>query len=195
MFFCFCFLCTVEHDKEFLPVRRHHREFRFDLSRIPEGEAVTAAEFRIYKDFIHESYNNETFRISVYQVLEEHSDRWGSDHVVHHVGRTMWVGPCAGTLCSPLRFQIVFLLLHFHLLPSTNHGPSLCLAPITSSINRLFSIRQNHGFRTVHHSRSQYCPPVNHSSPSVGSSKQKLKLLTEKLLIFVFRFRLFKLNL
>lgn len=79
----------MEHDKEFLPVRRHHREFRFDLSRIPEGEAVTAAEFRIYKDFIHESYNNETFRISVYQVLEEHSDRWGSDHVVHHVGRTM----------------------------------------------------------------------------------------------------------
>lgn len=66
---------SVEHDKEFLPVRRHHREFRFDLSRIPEGEAVTAAEFRIYKDFIHERYDNETFRISVYQVLEEHSDR------------------------------------------------------------------------------------------------------------------------
>lgn len=66
---------AVEHDKEFLPVRRHHREFRFDLSRIPEGEAVTAAEFRIYKDFIHERFDNETFRISVYQVLEEHSDR------------------------------------------------------------------------------------------------------------------------
>lgn len=65
----------VEHDKEFLPVRRHHKEFRFDLSRIPEGEAVTAAEFRIYKDFIHERVDNETFRISVYQVLEEHSDR------------------------------------------------------------------------------------------------------------------------
>lgn len=66
---------VVEHDKEFLPVRRHHKEFRFDLSRIPEGEAVTAAEFRIYKDFIHERFDNETFRISVYQVLEEHSDR------------------------------------------------------------------------------------------------------------------------
>lgn len=66
---------VVEHDKEFLPVRRHHREFRFDLSRIPEGEAVTAAEFRIYKDFILERFDNETFRISVYQVLEEHSDR------------------------------------------------------------------------------------------------------------------------
>ncbi|TWW56893.1 Bone morphogenetic protein 7 [Takifugu flavidus] len=68
----------VEHDKEFLPVRRHHKEFRFDLSRIPEGEAVTAAEFRIYKDFIHERFDNETFRISIYQVLEEHSDRMTS---------------------------------------------------------------------------------------------------------------------
>lgn len=73
--FYFLLSCAVEHDKEFLPVRRHHREFRFDLSRIPEGEAVTAAEFRIYKDFIHERFDNETFRISVYQVLEEHSDR------------------------------------------------------------------------------------------------------------------------
>uniref|UniRef100_A0A3Q3KD81 Bone morphogenetic protein 7 n=1 Tax=Monopterus albus TaxID=43700 RepID=A0A3Q3KD81_MONAL len=56
------FVNLVEHDKEFLPVRRHHREFRFDLSQIPEGEAVTAAEFRIYKDFIHERYDNETFQ-------------------------------------------------------------------------------------------------------------------------------------
>lgn len=73
--FMLCLVFAVEHDKEFLPVRRHHREFRFDLSRIPEGEAVTAAEFRMYKDFIHERYDNETFRVSVYQVLEEHSDR------------------------------------------------------------------------------------------------------------------------
>ncbi len=57
-------------------MRRHHREFRFDLSKIPEGEAVTAAEFRIYKDFVPERFDNETFRISVYQVLEEHSDRY-----------------------------------------------------------------------------------------------------------------------
>ncbi|KAM9506151.1 bone morphogenetic protein 7-like [Salvelinus alpinus] len=72
---CACFCVPVEHDKVFLSVRRHHREFRFDLSRIPDGEAVTAAEFRIYKDFIHERFENETFRISVYQVLKEHNDR------------------------------------------------------------------------------------------------------------------------
>lgn len=67
---------AVEHDKEFFHPRYHHREFRFDLSKIPEGEAVTAAEFRIYKDYIRERFDNETFRISVYQVLQEHLGRW-----------------------------------------------------------------------------------------------------------------------
>ncbi|KAJ8360844.1 hypothetical protein SKAU_G00173690 [Synaphobranchus kaupii] len=65
----------VEHCKEFLTARQHHREFRFDLSRIPEGEAVTAAEFRIYKDAVHERAENKTFRINIYQVLQEHADR------------------------------------------------------------------------------------------------------------------------
>lgn len=67
---------SVEHDKEFFHPRYHHREFRFDLSKIPEGEAVTAAEFRIYKDYVRERFDNETFRISVYQVLQEHLARW-----------------------------------------------------------------------------------------------------------------------
>ncbi|XP_008164157.2 bone morphogenetic protein 7 isoform X3 [Chrysemys picta bellii] len=65
----------MEHDREFHHQRYHHREFRFDLSRIPEGEAVTAAEFRIYKDYIRERFDNETFQISVYQVLQEHPGR------------------------------------------------------------------------------------------------------------------------
>uniref|UniRef100_A0A8C3A913 Bone morphogenetic protein 7a n=1 Tax=Cyclopterus lumpus TaxID=8103 RepID=A0A8C3A913_CYCLU len=60
----------VDQDQD--PSHRHHRrEFRFDLSRIPEGEVVTAAEFRIYKDFLQERYENETFRVSVFQVLQE----------------------------------------------------------------------------------------------------------------------------
>ncbi|KAM3840072.1 bone morphogenetic protein 7 isoform 1-T1 [Vipera latastei] len=69
------FVNMVEHDKEFYHQRSHRREFRFDLSRIPEGEAVTAAEFRIYKDYIRERFDNETFQISVYQVLQEHPGR------------------------------------------------------------------------------------------------------------------------
>ncbi|XP_068598046.1 bone morphogenetic protein 7-like isoform X2 [Brachionichthys hirsutus] len=51
--------------------QKHVKEFRFDLSRIPEGEAITAAEFRIHKDFIRERWENRTFRVSVYHVLQE----------------------------------------------------------------------------------------------------------------------------
>ncbi|EHB00744.1 Bone morphogenetic protein 7 [Heterocephalus glaber] len=79
---------SVEHDKEFFHPRYHHREFRFDLSKIPEGEAVTAAEFRIYKDYIRERFDNETFRISVYQVLQEHLGRESDLFLLD--SRTLW---------------------------------------------------------------------------------------------------------
>uniref|UniRef100_A0A8D2LBV1 Bone morphogenetic protein 7 n=1 Tax=Varanus komodoensis TaxID=61221 RepID=A0A8D2LBV1_VARKO len=69
------FVNMVEHDKELFHQRSRHREFRFDLSKIPEGEAVTAAEFRIYKDYIRERAYNETFQIKIYQVLQEHTGR------------------------------------------------------------------------------------------------------------------------
>ncbi|KAF2980612.1 hypothetical protein EK904_006426 [Melospiza melodia maxima] len=64
----------VEYDKEFTPHQRHHKEFKFNLSQIPEGEAVTAAEFRIYKDCVLGSFKNQTFLISIYQVLQEHQN-------------------------------------------------------------------------------------------------------------------------
>lgn len=75
----YCFLCfsvfpIVDQD---ISHQQHRREFRFDLSRIPEGEVVTAAEFRIYKDFTRERCENETFRVSVYQVLQEPPNRYG----------------------------------------------------------------------------------------------------------------------
>ncbi|KAG3263368.1 bone morphogenetic protein 7 isoform X2 [Ictidomys tridecemlineatus] len=82
------FVNLVEHDKEFFHPRYHHREFRFDLSKIPEGEAVTAAEFRIYKDYIRERFDNETFRISVYQVLQEHLGRESDLFLLD--SRTLW---------------------------------------------------------------------------------------------------------
>lgn len=66
---------TVDEDQDLL-YKQHPKEFRFDLSRIPEGEAVTAAEFRIFKDFIQERYENETFRVSLYQVLQEPVNRY-----------------------------------------------------------------------------------------------------------------------
>ncbi|XP_056293428.1 bone morphogenetic protein 7-like [Pseudoliparis swirei] len=64
------FVNLVDQDQD-PPHRHHRREFRFDLSRIPEGEVVTAAEFRIYKDFLRERYENETFRVGVFRVLQD----------------------------------------------------------------------------------------------------------------------------
>ncbi|KAG9479278.1 hypothetical protein GDO78_012770 [Eleutherodactylus coqui] len=69
------FVNLVEYDKELSPLLRHHKEFKFNLSQIPEGEAVTAAEFRIYKDCVLGSFENQTFLISIYQVLTEHRHR------------------------------------------------------------------------------------------------------------------------
>ncbi|CAF96552.1 unnamed protein product, partial [Tetraodon nigroviridis] len=54
-----------------LPNQQHRREFQFDLSRIPDGEVITGAEFRIYKDFVQEHSDNETFRASLYQILQD----------------------------------------------------------------------------------------------------------------------------
>ncbi|XP_052466287.1 bone morphogenetic protein 7a [Carassius gibelio] len=54
---------------------QHRREFRFDLSRIPVGETLTAAELRVYKDFVNERYENETFRVSVFEVLRQQPKR------------------------------------------------------------------------------------------------------------------------
>ncbi|MFT7802790.1 bone morphogenetic protein 7-like [Arapaima gigas] len=64
----------VDHDKE-ISVFPHRREFRFDLSGIPVGDMLTAAEFRVYKNFSHKHLENETFHISIYQVLQEQPDR------------------------------------------------------------------------------------------------------------------------
>lgn len=65
----------VEKDKDFSHQRRHYKEFRFDLTQIPDGEAVTAAEFRIYKDRSHSRYDNVTLKVSIYQVIKEYQNK------------------------------------------------------------------------------------------------------------------------
>ncbi|KAG7477968.1 hypothetical protein MATL_G00075060 [Megalops atlanticus] len=123
------FVNLVEHDKEFLPVRRHHRGFRFDLSRIPEGEAVTAAEFRIYKDYVHEHFENETFYISIYQVLQEHSDRESDLFLLDK--RIIWAAE-EGWLV----FDITATSNHWVLNPSRNFGLQLALENVVGqSVN------------------------------------------------------------
>ncbi|XP_047424214.1 bone morphogenetic protein 6 isoform X3 [Mugil cephalus] len=66
---------SMEYDRELSPRRRHHKEFKFNLSQIPEGEAVTVAEFRLYKECVSRAFRNDTFLIKVYQVVKEHPDR------------------------------------------------------------------------------------------------------------------------
>uniref|UniRef100_A0A9J8CXR2 Bone morphogenetic protein 6 n=1 Tax=Cyprinus carpio carpio TaxID=630221 RepID=A0A9J8CXR2_CYPCA len=69
------FVNLVENDRELSPQRRNHNEYKFNLSQIPEGEAITAAEFRIYKECVTRAFRNETFLLSVFQVVGEHPDR------------------------------------------------------------------------------------------------------------------------
>ncbi|NP_001316685.1 bone morphogenetic protein 5 isoform X2 [Pongo pygmaeus] len=69
------FVNLVERDKDFSHQRRHYKEFRFDLTQIPHGEAVTAAEFRIYKDRSNNRFENETIKISIYQIIKEYTNR------------------------------------------------------------------------------------------------------------------------
>ncbi|XP_008573485.1 PREDICTED: bone morphogenetic protein 5 isoform X1 [Galeopterus variegatus] len=69
------FVNLVERDKDFSHQRRHYKEFRFDLTQIPHGEAVTAAEFRIYKDRSNNRFENETITISIYQIIKEYTNR------------------------------------------------------------------------------------------------------------------------
>ncbi|XP_022622007.1 bone morphogenetic protein 6 isoform X2 [Seriola dumerili] len=69
------FVNLVEYDSELFPQQRHHKEFKFNLSQIPKGEAVTAAEFRLYKECVSHTFHNDTFLLKVYQVVKEHSDR------------------------------------------------------------------------------------------------------------------------
>lgn len=69
------FFLSVERDKDFSHHRRHYKEFRFDLTQIPRGEAVTAAEFRIYKDRSNNRFGNETLKISIYQIIKEYTNR------------------------------------------------------------------------------------------------------------------------
>lgn len=69
------FVNLVERDRDFSHQRRHYKEFRFDLTQIPDGEAVTAAEFRIYKDHSHGRFENVTLKVSIYQVIKEYQNR------------------------------------------------------------------------------------------------------------------------
>uniref|UniRef100_A0A8C5KKZ3 TGF-beta family profile domain-containing protein n=1 Tax=Jaculus jaculus TaxID=51337 RepID=A0A8C5KKZ3_JACJA len=68
------FVNMVERDHALSHQEPHWKEFRFDLTQIPAGEAVTAAEFRIYKEPSTHPLNT-TLHVSVFEVVEEHANR------------------------------------------------------------------------------------------------------------------------
>lgn len=64
----------MERDRTLGHQEPHWKEFSFDLAQIPEGEAVTAAEFRIYK-LASAHLLNRTLHVSMFQVVREQSNR------------------------------------------------------------------------------------------------------------------------
>uniref|UniRef100_F6YYN3 TGF-beta family profile domain-containing protein n=1 Tax=Ornithorhynchus anatinus TaxID=9258 RepID=F6YYN3_ORNAN len=69
------FVNMVEHDRDIFYQKPYWKEFRFDLTQIPTGESVTAAEFRIYKMRSFTRHINKTLHISIYEIIKEQSNR------------------------------------------------------------------------------------------------------------------------
>uniref|UniRef100_A0A8C5G896 Bone morphogenetic protein 7-like n=1 Tax=Gouania willdenowi TaxID=441366 RepID=A0A8C5G896_GOUWI len=119
------FTNLVDQDRDLL-VRQQAREFRFDLSRIPEGEAITAAELRICKDFIHEHNDNETFRVLVYQILQKPLNKLFSPLML--LGqRTVWASEDGWLVFDLTTASNLWLVkpeqnLGLHLLVEDSHG-------------------------------------------------------------------------
>ncbi|NXA01752.1 BMP8B protein, partial [Nesospiza acunhae] len=65
----------VEQDRDLLSPKPYWKEFRFDLTQVPAGEAVTAAEFRIYKSRGVPRHGNSSLHVSIYEVAAQHSNR------------------------------------------------------------------------------------------------------------------------
>uniref|UniRef100_A0A673B9U1 Bone morphogenetic protein 8a n=1 Tax=Sphaeramia orbicularis TaxID=375764 RepID=A0A673B9U1_9TELE len=69
------FVNLVEQERDLLQPRPYWKEFRFDLTPLPQGEAVTAAEFRIYKTLTLGQRANRTLHISVYEIQRDNRHR------------------------------------------------------------------------------------------------------------------------
>lgn len=74
-FFCLFVFIAVEQERDLLQPRPYWKEFRFDLTPLPQGETVTAAEFRIYKTLTMGQRANRTLHISVYEIQRDNRHR------------------------------------------------------------------------------------------------------------------------
>ncbi|MBN3308876.1 BMP5 protein, partial [Amia calva] len=114
------FVNLVERDKDFSHQRRHYKEFRFDLTQIPDGEAVTAAEFRVYKDRSHSRYENKTLKVSIYQVTKEYPNKDADTFLLDSRKIKALDG-------GWLVFDITATSNHWVLNPEQNMGLQLCV--------------------------------------------------------------------
>ncbi|XP_030627131.1 bone morphogenetic protein 5 [Chanos chanos] len=114
------FVNLVERDRDFSHQRRHYKEFRFDLTQIPDGEAVTAAEFRIYKDHSHTRYENMTLKVTIYQVIKEYQNKDAETFLLD----SKRVRASDG---GWLVFDITATSNHWVLNPQQNMGLQLCV--------------------------------------------------------------------
>ncbi|XP_015273239.1 PREDICTED: bone morphogenetic protein 8B-like [Gekko japonicus] len=69
------FVNVVELDRDIFYQKPYWKEFRFDLTQIPTGESVTAAEFRIYKMQSVTRHINQTLHVSIYEIVQDHPNR------------------------------------------------------------------------------------------------------------------------
>uniref|UniRef100_A0A3B3ZD59 TGF-beta family profile domain-containing protein n=1 Tax=Periophthalmus magnuspinnatus TaxID=409849 RepID=A0A3B3ZD59_9GOBI len=69
------FVNLVEQERDLLQPRPYWKEFRFDLTPLPQGETVAAAEFRIYKSLTVGQRSNRTLHISVYEIQRDNRIR------------------------------------------------------------------------------------------------------------------------
>ncbi|XP_062450348.1 bone morphogenetic protein 8B-like, partial [Rhea pennata] len=66
---------VVEQDGDAFSPQPPWKEFRFDLTQLPAGETLTAAEFRIYKARGVARHANGTLHVGVYAAAAEHASR------------------------------------------------------------------------------------------------------------------------
>uniref|UniRef100_A0A8C0G6C5 TGF-beta family profile domain-containing protein n=1 Tax=Chelonoidis abingdonii TaxID=106734 RepID=A0A8C0G6C5_CHEAB len=85
------FVNMVEHDRDIFYQKPYWKEFRFDLTQIPTGESVTAAEFRIYKLRSFTRDVNKTLHISIYEIMKAESDLFLLDLQELQAGTEGWL--------------------------------------------------------------------------------------------------------
>ncbi|XP_040192884.1 bone morphogenetic protein 8B-like [Rana temporaria] len=78
------FVNMVEHDRDIFHQKPYWKEFKFDMTQVPTGETVTAAEFRLFKTRSFSRHFNRTLHISVYEIHRDHAHRQPELNLLDH---------------------------------------------------------------------------------------------------------------